>query len=193
VLRASPIQWCPELDAWEIEQTKNDDPNVVPLSAWGKSLFAGGNAAWVFPSTRGDGPRLGHIVPLYRALRLSMREMAIDGYEVLPWTPHDLRRVIRTHMSRLRVRREIAERVIAHRLGGVEAIYDRYEYLEEKREALARWETEIIRIAIEEGVADRLGVPAVKQACLRQSLPVFSQKLTPSRAVLQWNAASFAL
>jgi hypothetical protein len=122
-----------------------------------------------------------------------MQERAVDGFEVLPWTPHDLRRVIRTHMSRLRVRREIAERVMAHRLGGVEAIYDRYEYLEEKREALALWEAEIIRIAIEEGVADRLGVHTAKQACLGQSLPVFSQKLTPTRVVLQWNVASFAL
>lgn len=55
--------------------------------------------------------------------------MAPAGYEVKPWTPHDLRRVIRTHMARLRVRREIAERVIAHKPEGVEAIYDRYEYL----------------------------------------------------------------
>lgn len=162
VLRARPIEWCSELDAWEIEQTKNDEPNVVPLSAWGKSLFAGGNATWLFPSIRGDGPRLGHIVPLYRALRVTMQDIAIDGFEVHHWTPHDLRRVIRTHMSRLRVRRELAERVIAHKQEGIEAIYDRYEYLEEKREALALWEAEIIRVATEEGVADRLFIPAVE-------------------------------
>lgn len=160
VLRASPTEWCPELDAWEIEKTKNDEPNVVPLSAWGKSLFSDSNAAWVFPSSRGGGPRLGHIVPLYRAMRLSMQELAGETFEVHHWTPHDLRRVIRTHMSRLRIKREIAERVIAHKPEGVEAIYDRYEYLEEKREALAIWEAEIIRIAKEEGVAEQLGIPA---------------------------------
>jgi hypothetical protein len=62
-------------------------------------------------------------------------------------------------MARLRVRREIAERVIAHKPEGVEAIYDRYEYLEEKREALAQWEAEIIRVAVEEDVAQTLQVP----------------------------------
>jgi len=161
VLRAKPIQWSGELDAWEIERTKNDEPNVVPLSSWGRALFDGGNAAWVFPSARGNGPRLGHIVVLYRELRTRMQAIAPEGYEVKHWTPHDLRRVIRTHMARLRVRREIAERVIAHKPEGVEAIYDRYEYLDEKREALNLWETELIRIATEEGVADFLDIPAM--------------------------------
>jgi len=55
---------------------------------------------------------------------------------------------------------EIAERVIAHKPEGVEAIYDRYEYLEEKREALAQWEAEIIRIAVEEDVSQFLHIPS---------------------------------
>jgi integrase len=159
VLRARPAEWCTELDAWEIERTKNDEPNVVPLSSWGKSLFAGGDGTWLFPSVRGDGPRLGHITPLYRDIRALMRAIAPEGHEVQYWTPHDLRRVIRTHMSRLRVRREVAERVIAHKPEGVEAIYDRYEYLDEKRTALKLWESELRRIAIEENVAIPLGIP----------------------------------
>lgn len=159
VLRAQPIQWCDELDAWEIERTKNDEPNVVPLSRWGRALFGAGNESWVFPSARGDGPRLGHIVVLYRDIRARMQSLAPEAYEVKAWTPHDLRRVIRTHMARLRVRREIAERVIAHKPSGVEAIYDRYEYLDEKRDALSLWEHELVRIASEENVAALLGIP----------------------------------
>jgi integrase len=170
VLRARPIQWSAELDAWEIERTKNDEPNVVPLSSWGRALFDGGNAAWVFPSARGKGPRLGHIVVLYRELRARMQAMAPEGYEVKHWTPHDLRRVIRTHMARLRVKREIAERVIAHKPLGVEAIYDRYEYLDEKQDALALWEGEIIRIAVEEGVAAKLEI-------LRPIVPLTEEKI----------------
>lgn len=160
VLRAKPIQWNEEFNAWEIARTKNGEPNVVPISSWGRALFDGGNSAWVFPSKRGKGPRLGHIVVHYRDLRTRMQAMAPAGYEVKPWTPHDLRRVIRTHMARLRVRREIAERVIAHKPEGVEAIYDRYEYLEEKREALAQWEAEIIRIAVEEDDSQFLHIPS---------------------------------
>jgi integrase len=185
VLNASPLQWCNELDAWEIERTKNDEPNVVPLGSWGKSLFAGGNDSWVFPSERGAGPRLGHIVPLYRSLRASMQAMAPIGFEVRHWTPHDLRRVIRTHMSRLRIKREIAERVIAHKPAGVEAIYDRYEYLDEKREALAAWEAEIIRIANEESLVAKLDIPAnqLRAAEFRYMPPIASSGLVTLRAV----------
>lgn len=41
VLRASPLRWNAELDAWEIERTKNDEPNVVLLSAWGRFIVTG--------------------------------------------------------------------------------------------------------------------------------------------------------
>jgi integrase len=58
------------------------------------------------------------------------------------WTLHDLRRTVRSGLSGLRVDgshrigSDIAERVLGHVVGGVRGIYDRYEYLDEKREAL---------------------------------------------------------
>jgi integrase len=54
------------------------------------------------------------------------------------WTLHDLRRTARSLMSRAGVRPEIAERVMGHAIGGVQGIYDRYQYLDEKTEALAK-------------------------------------------------------
>ena len=62
----------------------------------------------------------------------------LDG--ILPdmphWTPHDLRRTARSLMSRAGVTSEIAERVLGHVIPGVEGIYDRYEYFDEKADAL---------------------------------------------------------
>jgi integrase len=56
-----------------------------------------------------------------------------------PWTlSRDLRRTAKTLMQRAGVRPDISERVLAHVIPGVEGVYDRYEYLLEKRNALAK-------------------------------------------------------
>jgi integrase len=54
------------------------------------------------------------------------------------WTFHDLRRTARTNWSKLKIDPTIRERLI-HPVPGVEGTYDRYDYLDEKREALAKW------------------------------------------------------
>jgi integrase len=56
--------------------------------------------------------------------------------KVAPWTLHDLRRTARSLMSRAVVRPDVAERVLGHARGGVEGIYDRHAYREEKANAL---------------------------------------------------------
>lgn len=54
-----------------------------------------------------------------------------------PWTIHDLRRTARSLMARAGVRSDVAERTLGHVIAGVEGVYDRHDYLEEKGEALA--------------------------------------------------------
>jgi len=54
------------------------------------------------------------------------------------WTLHDLRRTARSLMSRAGVSSEHAERVMGHAIGGVEGVYDRYRYADEKAEALQK-------------------------------------------------------
>lgn len=51
------------------------------------------------------------------------------------WRLHDLRRTARTIMSRAGVAPDHAERALGHIIGGVRGTYDRFEFLEEKREA----------------------------------------------------------
>jgi integrase len=55
-----------------------------------------------------------------------------------PWTVHDLRRTARSLMSRAEIRPDIAERVLGHAIQGVGRVYDRHEYLNEKRDALGQ-------------------------------------------------------
>ena len=66
-----------------------------------------------------------------------------SGSQLEQWGYHDLRRTVRTHMSRLKVGSGIAERVLNHTPQGVEAIYDRHEYHDEKRKALETWSSSL--------------------------------------------------
>ena len=66
---------------------------------------------------------------------------------VKDWQIRDLRRTFRSNMAKLRVPREIAEVLLNHVTGAnkndLDEIYDRYDYLDEKQEALARWENRL--------------------------------------------------
>lgn len=59
------------------------------------------------------------------------------------FTPHDLRRTIRTRLAELGVSDIVAERVLGHKLQGILAVYNRYDYAVEKRQALERWEARL--------------------------------------------------
>jgi integrase len=56
------------------------------------------------------------------------------------WTLHDLRRTARSLLARKEagVGREVAEHLIGHAIPGVEGVYNRYDYYDEKADALAR-------------------------------------------------------
>jgi len=56
-----------------------------------------------------------------------------------PFVNHDIRRTVRTRMSRLKVSEEAREAVLAHRRPGIKGTYDAHDYLDEKREALEMW------------------------------------------------------
>jgi integrase len=59
---------------------------------------------------------------------------------VLPhWTNHDIRRTVRSQLSRLKISEEAREAVLAHARPGIKGTYDLHDYLDEKREALKLW------------------------------------------------------
>lgn len=69
-----------------------------------------------------------------------------ERVDIAPWVVHDLRRTARSLMSRAGVRPDIAERVLGHVIAGVEGVYDRHQYVEEKRDALGRLAALVERI-----------------------------------------------
>jgi integrase len=115
---------------WTIpaERMKNKLDFVVPLSATALDLLGNGKA-YLFSTDGGATPISG----------FSKFKAAFDqGCEVADWTLHDLRRTARSLMSKAGVLPDIGERCIAHKIGGVRGVYDRYEYLPEKKDALAK-------------------------------------------------------
>jgi Phage integrase family len=85
---------------------------------------------------------------MLRTLRALARRNGEDYRTVKlePWTNHDLRRVVRSALSSLRVPHVVAEAILAHRQGGVVAVYDLHEYESEKREALEKWAEKLASI-----------------------------------------------
>jgi integrase len=67
----------------------------------------------------------------------------IMGDTVAPWTLHDLRRTYATTLASLGIPIQVTERLINHVSGsqsGLVAVYQRYNYAAEMREAVALYE-----------------------------------------------------
>jgi integrase len=62
------------------------------------------------------------------------------------WSPHDLRRTMRTGLSACRVRPDIAELTIGHTKQGIVAVYDQHSFDVERQAALEAWEKRLLQI-----------------------------------------------
>ena len=88
-------------------------------------------AGYVFSASGGEKPYANVVKPKRTLDRRS---------DVTSWTLHDLRRTLRTGLSRLGIRPDISERVIGHSVGGrLGQTYDTHEFRAEKLAALTAW------------------------------------------------------
>ena len=62
------------------------------------------------------------------------------------WQIRDIRRTFRSNMARLKVPRDVCEVLINHAPPVLDDIYDRYDRLDEKRDALARYEAFLLQL-----------------------------------------------
>lgn len=128
-------------DLWTIprDRVKKDRPHAVPLTATAGITLAElpryGDHAFVFTTTGGKSASSNFAKVKREMDRLS----GVTG-----WTIHDIRRTVRSKLAELGVAREVARKVLNHEDGKVDRIYNRHEYLAEKREALERWERVLI-------------------------------------------------
>jgi integrase len=86
---------------------------------------------------------------MLRTMRALARLHGDDPTKVkLPrWTNHDIRRTVRSGLSRLKVTEEAREAVLAHARPGIKGTYDWHDYFDEKREALEQWAARVRRLA----------------------------------------------
>lgn len=68
--------------------------------------------------------------------RLRVAEVMLD---IEHWTPHDLRRTVRTGLSSIGCPSVIAEAILGHSRSGIEGTYDLYQYTSESRDWLQKW------------------------------------------------------
>ncbi len=131
---------------WTIpaDNAKNETPHVVPLNDVAfeivKNLMAlSDQSPWLVPS-----PRMGTHIEGPTMTNLLKRHFDFKDMEA--FTPHDLRRTAATMMTREGVDARWVDKVLNHKEKGVIKHYDRYDYVKEKRCALAVWEQKLMSI-----------------------------------------------
>jgi len=142
---------------WHVprENSKNTDPHIVFLSDFAKEhmqalLEASEGSDWLVPASNGKG----HADPKGITKQIGDRQLKFYDRKAHSkrtqhenalclgndrWTPHDLRRTAATQMQALKVPPAVIEACMNHReTNRMARIYQRHDYVEEKREAWAR-------------------------------------------------------
>lgn len=135
----SEMTWS-ELDLdgnqWEIPgaRTKNEKPHFVHLSDQARAVLSAipNTGAFVFTSN-GKTPFSGFSKSKSRLDELS---------GVTDWRLHDIRRTVTSGIAQLGIAPHIADKILNHQSGtisGVAAVYQRHEFLDERKTALDAW------------------------------------------------------
>ncbi len=141
-------------DVWTIPaaRMKNKLDHAVPLTPAtltlvGKRPTNAKVRPFLFSTMQGEKPFSGFSKAKAALDKQTAEIRKKAGRAPMPaWVYHDLRRTAKTLMIRAGVRPDISERVLSHTIPGVEGVYDRWGYLPEKLEALAKLAALIERI-----------------------------------------------
>jgi integrase len=135
------------------KRTKNKRELVLGLPPLTYSILTSApqrreDARWFFPRLARNGAEIPY-GPAFiwdnRALNERI-ERAI-GRRLPHYVLHDTRRTCRTGMSRIGIQPHIAELVLNHVQGGIQAVYDKHRYQNEINAALARWADHVQAVA----------------------------------------------
>jgi integrase len=174
-MRRSDLDWEARTWTQPAGTTKNGLEHVVPLGpvayelaiildieacheyeaalkAYGKEKRPGDEPVYAFPSP----VKLGK--PVTRVFVAKRWEKILEATGITDFTPHDLRRTAVTYFGKLKISQGTKKKIIHHakrKKSDPTDIYDRFEYLSEKRQALGRWEMLLIKMVGEEGFDER--------------------------------------
>ncbi|MCG9000263.1 tyrosine-type recombinase/integrase [Laribacter hongkongensis] len=124
------------------ERTKTGAPLDIPLPAiaiaWLRELHTlAAPSSWVLPARKMQHNMIPHIHE--GTIGTALGKVKHEMPDVAPFTVHDLRRTARTHLAELGIDPIVAERCLNHKIKGVEGIYNRHDYFNERRDALNKW------------------------------------------------------
>jgi integrase len=137
-------------------RTKNGKPQIVHLSEQALAVLRGEKKQGVFVfSTTGTNP--------FQCFSHAKRELDAES-GVMGWRLHDLRRTCVSGMAALGVAPHVADKILNHQSGtisGVAAVYQRHQFLPERKEALEKWGAHVAQIVSAALAPDRWGLSRV--------------------------------
>jgi integrase len=119
----------------------------------------GNGSAWLLPARKMQERMVPHVDlnTVGAAMAKSIKPLMIDSES---FTLHDFRRTAKTHLMALGITPHVGERCLNHKIKGVEGIYDRHDYFEERKIALQKWADLLDQL--ERGGADVVELRPVK-------------------------------
>lgn len=81
--------------------------------------------------------------PMAASALISMTTQVEEVMGCPHWSIHDLRRTIKTKMAEMGIAPHVSEKILGHKLTGMLAIYDQYDYIPEQQEAADKWADKI--------------------------------------------------
>ncbi|MCK2097565.1 tyrosine-type recombinase/integrase [Thauera aromatica] len=134
---------------WSIpgERMKKDRPHVVPLSRQAVAMFEelkglSSGSDFIFPSRSSLKKPISH-----STLNVAVRTLDLD---VRDFVLHDFRRTASTLLHEAGFNSDWIEKCLAHETKGIRGVYNRAEYIGQRREML-QWWADFVDAQIEEG------------------------------------------
>ena len=101
------------------------------------------NSKYVFPCLTGLDKGIKPIDKRSVARAVNRNHLAL-GLE--KFTPHDLRRTVQTQLAAMGVDSVVIEKILNHQLQGMMRVYNQYDYMKERMEALRNWSSKLMSL-----------------------------------------------
>lgn len=132
-----------ETGTLNLNETKTGVDRAVQLSTQAVELLEvmPKDSAYLFPAKMDNTKPISQRQLAWQCMniRIASEKKPELWLQIPHWTPHDLRRTVRTGLSRMRCPSEVAEAILGHARSGIEGTYDLHGYEAESREWLQRW------------------------------------------------------
>ena len=138
-----------ELATWTIPgaRTKNKRDHLVPLGPQAMNLLESlkGDHPYIFPARTIEPRPLTEYKKWVEDIRTATGMTKSKGHPE-HFDFHDLRRTMTTGMTRMGVTQFLTDKITNHTDRTIGAVYNRYEYEAEKRDALTKWDARLAEI-----------------------------------------------